>query len=96
MNDTPVECQNREWTEPQRDPRPPVAGGWYPPLQSLAEVGYEKKALCIAQSLFYLLIQSIFAHLRKQSFHRLRQQGVGGEVGVILQQEGGASLRPLQ
>ena len=25
MNDSPVDCQNREWTEPQRDPRPPVA-----------------------------------------------------------------------
>ena len=24
MNDSPVDCQNREWTEPQRDPRPPV------------------------------------------------------------------------
>jgi hypothetical protein len=23
MNDTPVGCQNREWTEPQRD-RPPL------------------------------------------------------------------------
>ena len=23
MNDSPVDCQNREWTEPQRDPRPP-------------------------------------------------------------------------
>ena len=24
MNDTPVGCQNREWTEPQRDPRRPL------------------------------------------------------------------------
>ena len=23
MNDSPVDCQNREWTEPQRDPRRP-------------------------------------------------------------------------
>jgi len=22
MNDSPVDCQNREWTEPQRDHRP--------------------------------------------------------------------------
>ena len=30
MNDSPVDCQNREWTEPQRDHRPlhtPIDGG---------------------------------------------------------------------
>ena len=27
MNDTPVGCQNREWTEPQRDLAPAVFGG---------------------------------------------------------------------
>ena len=31
MNDSPVDCQNHEWTEPQRDPRPPDTISTTPP-----------------------------------------------------------------
>ena len=41
MNDSPVDCQNREWTEPQRDRRPLRSRTCYiaDPEGNLIEIG---------------------------------------------------------
>ena len=46
------------------------------------ESSHNKNSEVKFTSLFSSLIQSLFAHLREQPFHRLQEQGVGGEVGV--------------